>query len=171
MAFSSGKSADLGFSSLTFLLPHAEEENHGAEDVDKGDDARGNHVSCSLWRQKKRGTRSGWAKRNFVSLILLNFVGSLSRAAPHGVLLPLAHRVLEGDDRLRVVEGGRCIAQLRCLLSRTGQAGGVGHPHDLALDSCAEDGAQELHRHPWEQEEEDDETVGGLLQTAAIKIL
>lgn len=34
MNFSLGKLADLGFSFFTFFLPHAEEENHGAEDVD-----------------------------------------------------------------------------------------------------------------------------------------
>lgn len=86
------------------------------------------------------------------------------RAASHGVSLPPAYRVLQGDDRLRVVEGSRDVARLRSQLSGTRQAGGVGHPHDLTLDGCAEDGAQELHRHPWEAEEE--ERVGWIYFSA-----
>lgn len=78
--------------------------------------------------------------------------------------------MLEGDDRLRVVEGGRGVEGLRGELGGTRQAGGVGHAHDLALDGRAEDGAQQLHRHPWEE----DERVGGLRQgetlTADVRI-
>lgn len=69
--------------------------------------------------------------------------------------------MLEGDDRLRVVEGDCGVAQLRRQLSGARQAGGVGHPHDLALDGRAEDGAQQLHRHPWEEEEEEERQQGG----------
>lgn len=76
--------------------------------------------------------------------------------------------MLEGDDWLRVVGGGRGVAQLRRQLSGPRQAGGVGHSHDLALDGRAEDGAQQLHRHPWEEEEEkekeeEERQHGGLL--------
>lgn len=38
---------------FTFLLPHAEEEDDGTEDVDQADDTRGDHISCFLEGKKK----------------------------------------------------------------------------------------------------------------------
>lgn len=60
------------------------------------------------------------------------------------------YRVLQWNDRLWLIESDGIwgVAQVCCEIAGSSDAGSIRHTHNLPLDGCTKNSAQNLHRHP-----------------------